>query len=383
MSKYSYNKIKLIEPTFDSPVTDLIIELDHLRKKRLGGSTHPKVFFQLKDTFHYLESIGSARIEGNHTTIAEFVESKIDKSGKRDEKIKEIENIEKTMDFIEKTIDTSKIDENYIRQLHKLTVRDLSPNLEGDRRPGKYRMSNNTIAGSEHIPPDYTKVPDYMEELSYFINKNGPPKHDLLKIALTHHRLVWIHPFSNGNGRTVRLLTYAQLVKSGFRIKSGRIINPNAIFCSNREKYYKLLSKADSGSRKDLLGWTQYVLNGLKDEIKKIDRLLNYEYLSKNILVPAIGYSLDRKIITPLEANILKVAIKKQLFMANDLKKLFPNTSSAQLSRYIKRLKDKNMIEPLRPKSRKYLLNYNNNILLRGVIKMLDEHGFTPLKNEV
>ena len=74
---FKHYDLKLVEPTFASALTDLIIELDHLRKKQLGGSTHPKVFFQLKHIFHTLESIGSARIEGNNTTIAEYIETKL------------------------------------------------------------------------------------------------------------------------------------------------------------------------------------------------------------------------------------------------------------------------------------------------------------------
>jgi len=52
----------MIEPTFGSELTDLIIELDYLRKKRLTGSTKPNVFFQLKKIFQTLESIGSVRV---------------------------------------------------------------------------------------------------------------------------------------------------------------------------------------------------------------------------------------------------------------------------------------------------------------------------------
>ena len=47
-----------------------------------------------------------------------------------------------------------------------------------------------------------------MEELVAFINRRDPPKYDLMKVAIAHHRFGWIHPFSNGNGRVVRLLTY-------------------------------------------------------------------------------------------------------------------------------------------------------------------------------
>ncbi|MEI2694330.1 MAG: hypothetical protein V9E90_04610 [Saprospiraceae bacterium] len=91
-AEFLHYELKLIEPVFGSALTDLIIELDYLRKKPLGGSTHPKVFFQLKHIFHTLESIGSARIEGNNTTIAEYIETKLAGSKKVPSSIKEIQN---------------------------------------------------------------------------------------------------------------------------------------------------------------------------------------------------------------------------------------------------------------------------------------------------
>ncbi|OGG15257.1 MAG: cell filamentation protein Fic [Candidatus Levybacteria bacterium RIFCSPHIGHO2_02_FULL_39_36] len=382
MSKYPYETLSIIEPAFNSNLTDLIIELDYLRKKKLGGSTHPRLFFQLKGLFHTLESIGSARIEGNHTTIAEFIETKIEKQKTQDEKIKEIQNLERAMDFIDKNINDYPINDAFIRELHKLVVKNLSSNEEGDEFPGEYRRKNIKISKAIHIPPDYTQVHDYMEELNKFINKKDLPKYDLLKTTLTHHRFVWIHPFGNGNGRVVRLITYAQLIKSGFNVGKGRIVNPTAIFCNNREKYYDYLSTADLGTYEGLLGWCEYVLTGLKKEIEKIDHLLDYKYLSEKILLPAIDFSHERKVITKIESEILKIAVKKQLFQAGDLKAILPDTIPAQTSRILNRLKSKNMISSEHKKSRKYLIDFRNNYLLRGVIKMLDQHDFLPLKNE-
>src|SRR5690606_24214283 len=107
-----------------------------------------------------------------------------------------------------------------------------------------------------------------------------------------------IHPFGNGNGRTVRLFTYAMLVKTGFNVSVGRIINPTAVFCSNRNDYYRMLAEADKGTREGILTWSEYVLKGLKDEIEKIDKLLDYNFLRKEILLPTINHSLERKYIT-------------------------------------------------------------------------------------
>ncbi len=59
-----------------------------------------------------------------------------------------------------------------------------------------------------------------MEELIDFIENYEKDKrwYDFLKIAIAHHRFVRIHPFQNGNGRMVRLLTYAMLIKYGFDV---------------------------------------------------------------------------------------------------------------------------------------------------------------------
>ena len=82
--------------------------------------------------------------------------------------------------------------------------------------PGYFRKSNVIITQSNHTPPDYTQVENYMDELIDFINKNDNQLYDLMKIALVHHRFVRIHPFENGNWRMVRCLTYSLLIKYWF-----------------------------------------------------------------------------------------------------------------------------------------------------------------------
>lgn len=382
--KFAHYDLVLIRPDFDSKLTDLVIELDYLRKKELGGSTHPKIFFQLKNIFQTLESIGSARIEGNNTTISDYIENRSDKSGQPNENIIEIENIEKSMNFIDDNIADIIINRSFISDLHKHIVKDLTPppKGEGDKTPGKYRTTNITIQNSSHRPPMPAQIQGYMDELYRFINKEDSSKYDLIKTAIAHHRFVWTHPFSNGNGRTVRLFTYAMLVKQGFNINLGRIVNPTAIFCTNRDLYYDNLSCADKGTEEGIMTWCHYVLNGLKSEIEKIDLLLNYNYLKKNILKRALLYSKENGYIKDIEFRILNVAIEKQVFQSADIKGLFPNKASAEVSRNLKRLKDKKLIMSEKEKSRKYLICFKNTILLRGIIRALDESNFLPIKNE-
>jgi Fic family protein len=384
-AEFLHYDLKLIEPSFGSSLTDLIIELDYLRKKPLGGSTHPRVFFQLKHIFHTLESIGSARIEGNNTTIAEYIETKLNDNTKVSPSIKEIQNIEKAMAFIEENVKNYLINRFFFREIHKMIVDGLlpPPSGEGDATPGEYRKLNLKINKSTHKPPEWLMVDDYMNELIDLVNREDSPKYDLLKAAIVHHRFVWIHPFRNGNGRTVRLLTYAMLVKTGFNVNVGRIINPTAVFCSNQNDYYTNLSEADKGTDEGIITWVEYVLKGLKEEIEKMDRLSDYNYLRKEILIPAINHSLERKYITNLEAKILKKAIDMQVIQAADVKEFFGGKADAEVSRQIRKLIDKKMLVPENEGTRKYILRFDNSYLLRSVIKSLGEKGFLPVRDEV
>jgi Fic family protein len=216
---------------------------------------------------------------------------------------------------------------------------------EGDFTPGHYRKKNVRINKSKHLPPPWVQVEEYMEELFQFINNpSKTKKYDLLKTAIAHHRFAWIHPFGNGNGRVVRLLTYAMLAKQGFNLT--HIGHPTAIFCIDREDYYHHLSLADNGSKKNVLNWITYVLKGLKTEMIKIDRLLDYSYLKKEILLPALKEALSLKVIRELEFQILSKVVEKQLVQASDIEEFFHGKSKPSVSRQIKILIEKKMLEP-------------------------------------
>lgn len=380
-ASFKHYDLELINPSFDSPLIGLLFDLEHLKRKRLGGSTDPLIFFQIKEIFHMLESIGSARIEGNRTTVSEFIEKKLEGTERNDENSLEISNIEKCMAFIDDFAGyNSPIDRMFIRELHKRTVEGL--NKEGSKIPGQYRKLNVEIKASSHTPPDYTQVDTYMEELLKFINREDESKYDLIKTALAHHRFAWIHPFDNGNGRVARLLTYAMLVKQGFKINIGRIINPTAVFCKNRDLYYNNLEKADQGDESGLQKWCLYMLEGLKCENEKIDFLLDHDYLREKILLPTIEFSLERELITEIESKILRIAVKKQVFRASDLKEVLSGKIPVRISELLKKLKGRGVIKPVKQNSRKYVINVYSSYLLRGIIEMLDKNGFLALVND-
>jgi len=263
--------------------------------------------------------------------------------------------------------------------LHKIITDRLSPppKGEGSRFKGELRKTNVKINKANHIPPDFNIVPDYYEELLEFINKPHTSQYQLLMIAIFHHRMSWIHPFDNGNGRIVRLLTYAMLIKTGFKVKKGRIINPSSVFYGNREKYYEMLSIADKLDDNSLLEWSEYFLSGLRNEIKKIDSLLEYEYVKNRILLPTVKRVFNVGKIDKIERDILKyiVSKKKMSMKAKELTKMGIK-KSLNKSRTIKRMRDKKILIPIKKNGRIYTINFRSSYLLRWVIEVLNENGF-------
>lgn len=379
MPTFRHYDLSLLNPAFDSPLVDVLTELEHLRRLHLVGTTPAPMFFQLKHVFHMLESLGSARIEGNHTTLADYVESKLE--GSRElppDQLREMGNIEAAMAYIEESVQQGHVlTEHFVRELHAITVDSLES--EGDATPGAYRRQQVRIARSEHLPPEFLLVPQYMQELVAFLNENHPPKYDLIKVALAHHRFGWIHPFGNGNGRVVRLLTYSLLIKYGFNVQAGgRVLNPTAVFCNDRDRYYAMLEKADAGTTAGLETWCIYVLQGILDELRKVDRLTDFTYLADNILLPAIAFARERELITMAEARILQIGAQTGITKALDLSPAMPGMTSAQRTYQIRKLVERKMLLPIKEGARQYTLGFSNSFLLRGIIHALSKEGFIP-----
>lgn len=384
MPDFNHYDLRLLDPRFSSPLLNVLTDLEYLRRHQMGGDTPQPVFLQLKRVFHLLESLASARIEGNRTTLFDLVEDESEAApppvADRQDQMREIRNIDRAMTEIEGTVQPgSQISEHLLRSLHEMTVRELQ--REGDPTPGAYRSGAVRIAQTEHVPPSHVGVPQYMAELVAFINRADEPKYDLMKVALAHHRFAWIHPFTNGNGRVVRLLTYAMLLKYGFQVsmaegEAGRLLNPAAVFCADRERHYNMLGEADHGTDEGLEGWCTYVLTGVRDEMQKVQQLTSHEYLQNAILLPAISFARDRELVTRLEADMLTATVKAQIIKAAGLAKFMPNATANQRTYQIFKLVSAGMLVPIAANARQYTIGFLRNKLLRGVVQALTHEGF-------
>lgn len=379
MSRFFHHDLRLLNPAFSSPLLDVLTDLEYLRRLEMRGTTPLPVFLELKQVFHMLESLASARIEGNHTTLADFIETKITaNAAKPSDTLHEIDNIEAAMRHVEDEVQPhAPISEHLIRSLQAMTVDGLQ--REGDRTPGAYRSGSVQIAQAEHQPPDAFLVSGYMQELVGFINSDDAPKYALMKVALAHHRFAWIHPFGNGNGRVVRLLTYALLIKYGFRVNAmGRLLNPAAVFCTDRGRYYSQLAQADAGTDAALEDWCRYVLGGVRDELRKLDQLADYRHLQAKVLQPALAHARQRQWVTAQEESVLAVAIKSGVVKAGDLSVAMPGLNATQRTYQVRKLVENGMLRPIQPGARQYSIGFGRNTLLRSVIRALSEQGFIP-----
>lgn len=358
--------------SFGSPVTTLLFKLERLRGIALSGSTPRVWFFQLQRSFQLLEAIGSSRIEGNNTTVLDYVsKEKLPPVIRESEGFAEIGNLEKALQFIEES--RAPIDEQFICELQKMAVEGLTQ--EGDPNAGRYRDVPITIAGSSHEPPAADDVPALMRELVKFINKAYGQQYDLLKVSVVHHQFVWIHPFRNGNGRTARLLTYAMIVRL-FDVQQSRLFNPTAVFCSDRNKYYEMLKVADSKNNEAMVRWCAFVLQGLLDELQKTEKLTDVNYVRKSILEPVLQDSLHNGVIGKDIYSALLVSLEKPVFQASDMVGIWPNAYTR--SRYIRSMLNAGIIAPISEGARKYYLKFAGSPLMVSLIHVLNQQGFLP-----
>jgi Fic family protein len=194
---------------------------------------------KLRETIAIEWTYHSNAIEGNTLDLIEtklVIEEGITIKGKS---LREHLEVVNHYEAIDKVLEWSQpeavVTESIILDLHKLVLEKIEKEFAG-----RYRTMAVRIVGANFIPPNYLKVPDYMADLLAWLHENPLDLHPLLLATAFHHRFVFIHPFADGNGRTVRLLFNLFLIAKGYP--------PAIILKQDRLKYYRALHQADSGN---------------------------------------------------------------------------------------------------------------------------------------
>lgn len=190
-------------------------------------------------------------------------------------------------------------DQRFIKELHTSFYEGLSEehlvvkDIEGREvvekggspfliKPGEYRALQVKVGS--HIPPEPSEIASYMKWLEEMFNPariHGTNR--VIAAAALHHRLAWIHPFQDGNGRVIRLLTDCYMRCAGFGGYGLWSITRG--FGRNTKSYYSALAEADKPRQGDsdgrgilsdggLLHFTKYFIDTALDQVKYFSELL-------------------------------------------------------------------------------------------------------------
>ncbi len=215
-----------------------------LKKKRLDGlrPLKPELVRNLEEWFRVELTYTSNAIEGNTLTRQEtavVLEKGLTVGGRTVQEHLEATNHAKALDWLKERLAEPKpgLGEKEILQLHEMILKGID-----DHNAGRYRNVMVRISGSTVILPNARKVPGLMGEFASWL-KSSLKLHPAERAAEAHYRLVTIHPFVDGNGRTARLLMNLMLMQGGFP--------PAFIRTRERITYLNSLEKAQLGGSKD------------------------------------------------------------------------------------------------------------------------------------
>lgn len=220
-------------------VSYMIITLDRITSlKEQLEELRPfpqEVLDNLEGWFEVELTYSSNAIEGNTLTRAEtalVLEKGITVGGKPLKDHLEAINHKQALQAMKQMVQKPSILLEDILLLHKLILKGID-----DINAGYIRTVPVRISGSMVVLPNPLKVPSLLEEFIDWMKIQE--EHPVRLAALAHYKLVTIHPFVDGNGRTARLLMNLILIKYGY---PPAIISPK-----ERLKYIKSLEKAQLG----------------------------------------------------------------------------------------------------------------------------------------
>lgn len=143
--------------------------------------------------------------------------------------------------------------------------------------------------GIVYTPPAAGQVPGMMDDLLDFIQSSE--LHPLFKACIAHFYFVYIHPFTDGNGRTARALSFMMLMKSGYDF--FRFFSVSGIIAEERSRYYKSMRNVEA-SGDDMTYFIDYYSAMLSRSVEKIEKqLFRHIYTEQILSKPEIGQKLN------------------------------------------------------------------------------------------
>lgn len=213
---YLSSKKSLQLQSLSDNIKEKLFEIDDLQKQ--WNSNKPLNQVQLKKMTEYFDvnyTYDSNRIEGNTFTLQEthlVINEGITIGGKSMREHLEAINHYEAIAFIREMIQSDgDINKRNLLDIHRLVLKSID-----NENAGVYRKIGVRISGSKHIPPDPLLIDQLMTEFFEFYVQNKHTMHPVILAAEMHERLVSIHPFVDGNGRTSRLIMNFILLQNGY-----------------------------------------------------------------------------------------------------------------------------------------------------------------------
>lgn len=248
-----------------------------------------------------MNSYYTNRIEGQHTTPYDIERAmKSDYSG--DKRIAQLQRLAIAHMDVERMLEEESrglaISDLYtpsiVQNIHRVLYNRLEPEdrvtTDGAHiEPGAFR--DVTLYVGIHVSPDPQEIADQLKRWSETYRQQSGSERSLIAALCSHHRLAWIHPFRDGNGRVARLHMHSLLHTLGL---TNGLWTPVTGFARDVRQYYARLASADEPrmndldgrgnlSQKGLVQWASYVLDTCLDQIAFIDRLLQLASLRVNL----------------------------------------------------------------------------------------------------
>lgn len=261
-------KIALMEPMLpedgNRELEDFAFDLIS-KANSLAGTVNPIVTLAIGSLVRSMNCYYSNLIEG-HDTHPRDIERALhsDLSSKPQQRALQLEAVAHIE--LQKTIDEGKDEPSspttitYVKWLHREFCNRLPDDMlwvesmTGVRRvritPGELR--DDEVQIGRHLPPVATALPRFLERFEEAYDPRGLSKvRQVIAIAAAHHRFLWIHPFYDGNGRVVRLMSHSMLKRIGIGSSLWSVARGLA---RDSSRYKALLMAADESRRNDLDG---------------------------------------------------------------------------------------------------------------------------------
>jgi len=266
-------------------IATLIYELNNRRFSKV-------VLMELIKRAHEISAYASTSIEGNPLPLTEV--KKILKSHPKHVRSSEREvlNYNKALiwldDFTKRK--TPKFDLSLVLDIHKIIMQDLMPAARcGKLRQEPIFVNDPSLRKTVYWPPDQQDVKALMQDLFKYVSRNKTKIDPLILAGIFHKQFVVIHPFMDGNGRTVRLAT--KVLLSAMGLNTFNLFSFENYYNQNVSKYFQHVGAKgnyyDIYQQIDFTLWLEYSTDGIIDELLRVSKVLSEKSITpKTILKP-------------------------------------------------------------------------------------------------